>query len=306
MLRKIVVVSLLGALSVSLQSLANVAPVEDLSPTPVIEQHSHEALQSSQGGYDQVSAEINDASMNATQAGSDQPIDATPQTVELVNQAGPAEASADPGQAAQYQVISDLQREVQQLRAAMNSQERALKKLTEQQNALAAELTHARQAKKTVTESRKPAVKSEETRAVQAIAVSHESAPAAPSDATAYNQAFTLLRGKKYAAASTAFQQYLQQFPKGEFRVSAYYWLGEINLQQRQPKLALAQFEKMVQLFPKSNKVPDAKLKIAIIHMSLGKAEQAKGELINIKKQYPGTTAAQLATLQLQQLGSTH
>ena len=56
--------------------------------------------------------------------------------------------------------------------------------------------------------------------------------------------------------------------------------------------------------FPKSNKVPDARLKMAMINYTQGKSAQARKELQGIKKQYPGTTAAQLASIQLQQLAS--
>jgi len=47
-----------------------------------------------------------------------------------------------------------------------------------------------------------------------------------------------------------------------------------------------------------------AKLKIAMIHAAIGKMNLARTEFTQISKTYPGTTAAQLANIRLQQLAN--
>lgn len=68
--------------------------------------------------------------------------------------------------------------------------------------------------------------------------------------------------------------------------------------------VATKQFQMVVTDYPKSNKVSDAELKIAMIHAATGKTTLAQKEFTHIRKTYPGTTAAQLASIRLQQLAN--
>lgn len=124
------------------------------------------------------------------------------------------------------------------------------------------------------------------------------------SDADSYEKAFHSLSNKHFKTAETAFQQYLTDYPKGQFAVSAHFWLGEIALMNQQYKVANKQFKIVVNDYPTSTKVPDAELKIAMIHAATGKTTEAKKEFAQIRKSYPGTTAAQLASIRLQQLAN--
>src|SRR5262249_27320990 len=107
---------------------------------------------------------------------------------------------------------------------------------------------------------------------------------------------------KQYANAKKGLLQYIKNYPNGKFRPNAYYWLGEIFLLQKNYTQATVHFATVIQKFPKSPNVSDAKLKLAIAHVGQGKAAQGRKELQQVKKQYPGTTAAQLASIQLQQM----
>ena len=118
-----------------------------------------------------------------------------------------------------------------------------------------------------------------------------------------YKTALNALMKKQYVQAAHGFQHYLTRYPNGRFVVNAHYWLGEIYVMQRRLAPAMKEFHTVISRYPRSNKVPDAKVKLAIIHASQGKLVQARDEFRRIKKQYPGKTAAQLATIQLQQLG---
>ena len=122
-------------------------------------------------------------------------------------------------------------------------------------------------------------------------------------ESKSYKSALNLLAGKKYSLATQGFNRYLNDYPNGRFVVSAHYWLGELYVLQRKLPVAIKQFSIVIKQFPHSSKVADARVKLAIIHASQGKVSLARGEFLKVKQQYAGTTAAQLASIQLQQLG---
>lgn len=118
----------------------------------------------------------------------------------------------------------------------------------------------------------------------------------------AYQQAFQLLGKKQFDQARLGFQKYLAQYPRGKFAAHSHYWLGEIYLFQKQNPLAEREFGIVVNQFVNSSRISDAKLKLAMIHLNQKKLPQARQELLQIKKLYPDSTAAQLASIQIQQI----
>lgn len=118
----------------------------------------------------------------------------------------------------------------------------------------------------------------------------------------AYKAAFHALKEKNYPTALSGFQQFLSQYPKSKLVVNAYFWIGEIHALQNHMGAALDAFQTVISRYPKSDKVRDAKLKVAIIRLKQGKKTEARQLFTAIKQQYPGTTAAQLADIQLQQM----
>jgi tol-pal system protein YbgF len=122
-------------------------------------------------------------------------------------------------------------------------------------------------------------------------------------DSTAYQTAFDLVTKHQYVRAKAAFQNYMNNYPNGDYVANAHYWLGEIYCKNKDKTKAEAEFTTIVTKYPKAHKVPDAKLKLAIIHSGQGKVKQAKQELQAIIKDHPKSTAAQLANIRLQQMG---
>lgn len=124
------------------------------------------------------------------------------------------------------------------------------------------------------------------------------------SDADTYDKAFRSLSNKHFDSAQKEFHTYLDGYPKGHFAVNAHFWLGEIALMRQHYDVATKEFQIVVSRYPQSNKVSDAKLKIAMIHAAKGQVDVARTEFTKICKEYPGTTAAQLASIRLQQLAN--
>lgn len=136
-------------------------------------------------------------------------------------------------------------------------------------------------------------------------AVSAAVAPAATTEAAAYNAAFALVSGASnlvpserlaaYAQALTAFQALIAQYPAGEFTPNAYYWSGEIHLYTEALELARQAFVQVVTLFADHAKVPDALYKLGVVYHRLGDNQRALQYLDRVAAEHPNHTAAGLA-----------
>jgi tol-pal system protein YbgF len=129
-------------------------------------------------------------------------------------------------------------------------------------------------------------------------------APAAnhAGEQAAYEQALGILREGRYTDAAAAFDRQLASYPGGEYADNATYWLGETYYVTRDFDRALSTFKRLVNDFPQSPKMPDARLKIGYIHYENSGWAQARQELSAVVDDYPGTTAARLANDRLQRM----
>ncbi len=119
--------------------------------------------------------------------------------------------------------------------------------------------------------------------------------PAPGADQGAYNQAFDVLKGGKYADAITAFRQFLQSYPQSSLADNAQYWLGESYYVTRDFQNAAASFQAVLDRWPDSRKAPDALLKLGYTQAELGRTAQARATLASVSTRYPGSDAANLA-----------
>lgn len=115
------------------------------------------------------------------------------------------------------------------------------------------------------------------------------------SDRDNYQVAFELLKEERYDMAATAFQEFLENFPKSDLAANAQYWLGESYYASNKYELALKDFELVIKDYPDSSKVPDALLKMGYCNYSLKRWDAARTTLSRVQSDYPETTAARLA-----------
>ncbi|MFO1389908.1 tetratricopeptide repeat protein [Cellvibrio sp.] len=130
---------------------------------------------------------------------------------------------------------------------------------------------------------------------------SEESSAPAPlsngmSEADEYKAAYDLLRQRQVDQSLVAFKEYLKKYPSGEFAANSCYWQGEIYLLKNQLPQAREWFAKLLQDFPDSNKVPDAKFKLGKVYHLQGDKKRAKpllddaasgvGDSARLAKQY--------------------
>jgi tol-pal system protein YbgF len=127
-------------------------------------------------------------------------------------------------------------------------------------------------------------------------------AAGAGGDQAAYDQAFNVLKAGKYPDAITAFQQFLQSWPKSSLADNAQYWLGESYYVTRDFQSAAAAFQTLLDRWPDSRKAPDALLKLGYSQAELKHTAQARATLTSVSTRFPGSDAANLAAARLLQL----
>lgn len=124
-------------------------------------------------------------------------------------------------------------------------------------------------------------------------------------DRAAYMAAREKLLSSDFAAAGAALERYLADFPKGQFRPYAHFWLGEVYRGQSKPDkpAAMAQFRRVIEDFPDSTKVPSALYKLAVLEAESGDKARAKVTLNKVILQFPEASEAALARSMLDKLG---
>jgi tol-pal system protein YbgF len=118
---------------------------------------------------------------------------------------------------------------------------------------------------------------------------------ASDSPAAFYEQAFALLRARDYAAAGTAFEDFLERYPDHDLSPNAKYWLGESWYVRNNFERAARIFAEAYQQNTKGPKAPDNLLKLALSLNGMGKKEEACLSLAQLKKEFGAITSPVLA-----------
>jgi tol-pal system protein YbgF len=134
----------------------------------------------------------------------------------------------------------------------------------------------------------------------QGMAPAGAASPAA--EQAEYDKALAILREGRYEEAAGAFNRFLAEYPGSSYADNASYWLGETYYVTRDFDRAMATFSKLVEFHPQSPKVSDTRLKIGFIHYENKDWSAARQELNLVVNDYPGTTAARLASDRLQRM----
>lgn len=122
------------------------------------------------------------------------------------------------------------------------------------------------------------------------------------SEKALYEQAYDALHARKYTEALDAFQAYLTQYPDGEHRPNAHYWLGEIYLIGGDSEAADTAFSTVVSDFPSHQKASDSLLKRGYVAYARQEWTQAEAYFNDVRVRFPGSPAARIAEARLIQL----
>jgi len=142
-----------------------------------------------------------------------------------------------------------------------------------------------------------------EGRTAQALAPSATPTPTAlPAAATGvpdglsstivYQRGYAYIAAGDYPNANLWLTTFLQRFPTDAMTENAYYWLGEVQLVQNNPRAAAQSFRDALKAFPKGAKAAGNLLKLGIALNQLGQPQLAKGAWDKLLKDYPAAPEA--------------
>src|SRR5579859_6327219 len=122
-------------------------------------------------------------------------------------------------------------------------------------------------------------------------------ASSAPGGAAQYDQAMNLMSRAQYTEASAAFRAYADANPGDtDLAPQAIYWVGNISFIRQDYAGAQRAFAEVIKKYPKSQRAPDAMLKLAQSFMSLGQKPEGCTTLALVKSRYPNAPAQTLAS----------
>ncbi len=116
-----------------------------------------------------------------------------------------------------------------------------------------------------------------------------------------YQKALDLLMAGSYDGAADAFVVFLTQYPDGEYRMNAQYWLGEAYYVTHRYDQAVESFGQVIN-DQGARKRPDAMLKYGYSLYELKRWSESREILQQLIAEYPQTTASTLAEQRLQML----
>ena len=125
----------------------------------------------------------------------------------------------------------------------------------------------------------------------------------APSADMLYSDGLRDITSGKYDLARQEFQDYLKYYPNTDLASNAQFYLGEIAYSQKQYSAAVAEYEKVITVYPKSFKLEPAHLKKGLALINLGEKASGVRELREVIRRYPGTDEDRRAREELKRLG---
>ncbi|MFZ0134586.1 MAG: tol-pal system protein YbgF [Desulfobacterales bacterium] len=117
-----------------------------------------------------------------------------------------------------------------------------------------------------------------------------------------YDQAKQAFDAGELQKAREGFQEYTKRYPNAKNADNAQFWIGEIYYREKWYEKAIVEYQKVVENYPKGNKVGSAMLKQGYAFLNIGDKANARIILKDLIAKYPDTTEAQLATQKLSQI----
>src|SRR2546423_4702006 len=127
----------------------------------------------------------------------------------------------------------------------------------------------------------------------------------APSADMLYSNGLKDIQSGKYDLARSEFQDYLKYYGSTDLASNAQFYLGEIAYSQKNYDLAVAEYEKVLNNYPKSFKLAPARLKKSMALIERGQKTGGVRELREVVRRYPGTEEDRRARAKLKELGVT-
>jgi len=128
---------------------------------------------------------------------------------------------------------------------------------------------------------------------------------AAPSEdpIEVYQSAYRDYQRGNYELARQGFSDFAKANPQSDLADNAIYWIGETWFSQKKHRDAIAQFDRVINEYPTSDKVPAALLKKGLAYIEMGEKAQGVVQLQYVVHEHPTSREATLARQRLQSMG---
>ncbi|MCJ7614984.1 MAG: tol-pal system protein YbgF [Desulfobacterales bacterium] len=105
-----------------------------------------------------------------------------------------------------------------------------------------------------------------------------------------------------FETARKGFKNLINKFPDSAHADNAQFWIGEIYYSEKWYEKAILEYQKVIEKYPKGNKVPASLLKQGFAFLNLGDKANARLILQELVKKYSKANEAKIATKKLKEL----
>ncbi len=219
----------------------------------------------------------------------------------------------------------DLQKQIDAQQRTMLEMQNRITELSTQVNTLRGDLeqlryeiskipTNTTSSAATTSETKSNVAKAQETasNSTQAASTSTSSSSSAQSSSLVlksvepkaqqeYDAAYAKVVNNDLSGASSAFTNYLQNYPDNTLTPNAWYWLAQVQYKQKKLDEARVSFLNVAR-FTSSTKRPDALYKLGLISKMRGDKDKAQAYFNLVIRTYPADTSSNLARKELASL----
>jgi tol-pal system protein YbgF len=110
-----------------------------------------------------------------------------------------------------------------------------------------------------------------------------------------YEKAKEAFERADFDAARQGFRELLDQHPRSENADNAQFWIGESYYSEKWYEKAILEYQKVIENYPKGNKVPAALLKQGFAFFNIGDQANARLILKELIRKYPDSNEARTA-----------
>ena len=119
-----------------------------------------------------------------------------------------------------------------------------------------------------------------------------------------WSNSLKLIENSRYSEAAENLRLLILSFPRGEYSIEAYFYLGDIYFQQQMYQDSIETFNSLLINFPDSNRSPETIFKLGLNFLRLEDEIAAISNFNNVIQNYPESSAAILSEEELVKLNN--
>ena len=117
-----------------------------------------------------------------------------------------------------------------------------------------------------------------------------------------YRSAKQAFDSADYESAREKFGSFLKKYPKSENADNAQFWIGETYYREKWYEKAILEYQKVIETYPKGNKVQASLLKQGLSFLNLGDKSNSRLILKELVRKYPKSNEAKVALQKLKDI----